>query len=80
MTPTQMLIQNVARAIRAFARSEDMTLPLEQRHFHKGRFEAYIQTVASLADDTVSNVRAAISSPTELTSHVPTARVRSSDY
>jgi hypothetical protein len=57
MTTLELVATLVGRAQRADARSVDLSLPKNQRDFHAGRREAYLQCVALLADSKVKNIR-----------------------
>lgn len=47
----------IGRAVRAHAKSKNTALPLEQRHFHDGRVEAYLQMVADICNVEVRQIR-----------------------
>jgi len=57
LTIMEMLIINIARAIRAHIRSQDEALPKDQRDFHAGRREGYLQEIAMIANLEVKVVR-----------------------
>lgn len=59
----EILIVNIARAVRAHLKSQDEKLPKDQRDFHAGRREAYMQDVAMIAQVEVKEVRKHIERP-----------------
>lgn len=57
MSNLQMLVRYSGRTQRADMDSQDMSLPKNQRNFHAGRREAYLQMMADIAEVTVREMR-----------------------
>lgn len=57
MKTFEILIANIARAMRAHAESQNEALPKSQRDFHAGRRESYLQNVAMIAGLEVKDIR-----------------------
>ena len=57
-TIPEMMVAAMGRANRAHAESQNMGLPKDQRDFHAGRREAYLQMVALIAGSEVREIRA----------------------
>lgn len=56
-TVLEILATTIGRAIRADVKSKDEYLPKDQRDFHAGRREVYLQTVALIMDKEVKDIR-----------------------
>ena len=57
ITVMEILTTMIGRAQRAYDRSRDMELPKDQRTFHRGRYEAYLQTIALINGKEVKDIR-----------------------
>lgn len=57
---TEIYVTMIGRAMRADVKSQDQNLPKSQRDFHAGRREAYLQSVALIADCEVKDIRTAV--------------------
>jgi hypothetical protein len=56
-TVVEILSTVIGRAMRADINSKDESLPRSQQHFHAGRREAYLQTIALINDTEVRDIR-----------------------
>lgn len=57
LTVLEILSTAIGRAIRADIKSKDESLPKDQRTFHAGRRESYLQTVALVMGKEVKDIR-----------------------
>lgn len=55
-----ILIDNIGRAMRANENSLNDSLPKDQRTFHAGRREAYLQNIALIAGEEVKDIRSGV--------------------
>lgn len=59
-TLLEVMTTTIGRAMRADARSRDHGLPKDQRDFHAGRREAYLQVIALINGSEVKSIRAGV--------------------